>query len=79
MKKYAFFVVLFNRQTKQTQKKHTFHFYDYTMYKETNTNIYKNSQISSYLLMQWIGINKPPNQEVFSCIATNKKSTYTLN
>lgn len=37
MKKYAIFVVLFNRQTKQTKKRHTFYVYDYTMCKETNT------------------------------------------
>jgi len=40
MKKYALFVVLFNRQTKQPRKKHTFYFYDYTMCEETKTNIY---------------------------------------
>ena len=59
MKKYAFFVVLFNRQTKQSREKHTFYFYDYTMREETKTNIYRNSQASPYLLMQWNGMHMP--------------------
>lgn len=39
MKKYALFVVLFNRQTKQPRKNILF-IYDYTMCKETKTHIY---------------------------------------
>ena len=50
MKKYALFVVLFNLQTKQPRKEHTFCFYDYNMREETNTEIYKNSQTSSHPL-----------------------------